>query len=164
MTEFSNLLIILLFIFTILLSSKFFYIGELKIFARRISSLYGLDIINLDFSFEQMVYFVSLPSHSPIMKNVELSDIHIEYDYTSLFLPELSGIQVYINVESEKMLIAYLATKDFRVPKLDQMQEQRKINSTGYLKISSYKLVNQKTIKEITNEVYNQIHSGKLNK
>jgi hypothetical protein len=105
---------------------------------------------------------ISLPSNLPIIKNVKPEELTIELDYTSLIFPQLSGIKIYIKTNKEKMVLAYLPTKDFRLPTLDQMLEQGKINEGDYLKISTYKLIHQTTLKEITGEVYKQLQIGSL--
>lgn len=164
MTGFMIFLIIFIFIATILLTGRYFYFWELKSFTKKITRLLGLNILNLDFSFEQMVYFISLPSNLPIIKNAKKEDIEIEFDYASLFFPMLAGIKIVIKTDPEKRILAYLTIKDFRLPTLDQLQENGKIDEAAYLKISTYKLIHPSTLKEISDEVYKQLTLGRKNR
>jgi hypothetical protein len=160
-SEFSVIAVVFIFLATILLSSRFFYVMELKSYAKKLKQSLGVSVIELDYSFDQMVYFVSLPSNSPIIKNAKREDISIEYDYTSFFFPKLSGISIYIHNKREKEMLAYLSIKDFRLPKLDQMLEGGKLSEKEYLKVSMYKLIHENTMKEISEEVYKQIQVGR---
>jgi hypothetical protein len=159
MTGWSVSMIVVVFIATLLLSSKFFYILGLKSFTKRLAMRNDLNILELSYSFEQMVYFIPLPSNLPIIKNATKEDISIDCDYTSLLFPRLSGIKIYIQGETESLILAYLPIKDFRLPTLDQMLEQGKIDGHSYLKISTYKLIHPNTLKEISDEVFKQIQA-----
>ncbi|MNI56760.1 hypothetical protein D3C73_1117820 [compost metagenome] len=88
----------------------------------------------------------------------------IKLDYRSLFYPRLMGIKIYVKTVDEDIIISYLPTKDFRLPILDQILEQGKINEDHYLKISTYKLIHQTTLKEIAEEAYKQIRWGRNGK
>ncbi|MNN42526.1 hypothetical protein D3C76_1407130 [compost metagenome] len=88
----------------------------------------------------------------------------IKLDYRSIFYPRLMGIKIYIKTDDEDIIISYLPTKDFRLPILDQILEQGKINEDDYLKISTYKLIHQTTLKEIAEEAYKQIRLGRNGK
>lgn len=161
MTEFSVTIAIVVFSVLILISNRFFYFLEVKTVAVRITKSLGLNIVDLDYSFEQIVYFVSLPSNIPDIKNAKQEDLVIKLDYKSLFFPRLVGIKIYIRTDKEDIIISYLPIKDFRFPVLDQILEQGKINEDDYLKISTYKLIHQRTLQEIAEEAYNQIRLGR---
>lgn len=161
MTGFSATIAIVVFSVLILISNRLFYYIEMKTVAVRITKSIGLNIVDLDYSFEQIVYFVSLPSNIPNIKNAKQENLVIKLDYRSLFFPRLVGIKIYIRTEQEDIIISYLPIKDFRLPALDQILEQGKINEADYLKISTYKLIHQRTLQEIAEEVYNQIRLGR---
>ncbi|MBA9084653.1 hypothetical protein FHR92_001114 [Fontibacillus solani] len=164
MTGFSVIVATLVFVGLLLLSSRFFCFVEMKSVAVRITKSLGLNIVDLDYSFEQIVYFVSLPSNIPTLKNAKQEDLVIKLDYRSLFFPRLTGIKIFIKTEEEDIIISYLPTKDFRLPVLDQILEQGKINRDDYLKISTYKLIHQTTLNEIAEESYKQIRLGRNGK
>ncbi|MNO85493.1 hypothetical protein D3C76_768660 [compost metagenome] len=164
MTGFSVIVATLVFVGFLLLSSRFFCFVEMKSVAVRITKSLGLNIVELDYSFEQIVYFVSLPSNIPTLKNAKQEDLVIKLDYRSLFFPRLTGIKIFIKTEEEDIIISYLPTKDFRLPVLDQILEQGKINRDDYLKISTYKLIHQTTLNEIAEESYKQIRLGRNGK
>ncbi|MNW36959.1 hypothetical protein D3C74_139830 [compost metagenome] len=164
MTGFSVIVATLVFVGFLLLSSRFFCFVEMKSVAVRITKSLGLNIVDLDYSFEQIVYFVSLPSNIPTLKNAKQEDLVIKLDYRSLFFPRLTGIKIFIKTEEEDIIISYLPTKDFRLPVLDQILEQGKINRDDYLKISTYKLIHQTTLNEIAEESYKQIRLGRNGK
>lgn len=161
MTGFSATIAIVVFCVLILISNRFFYYVEMKTVAVRITKSLGLNIVDLDYSFEQIVYFVSLPSNIPDIKNAKQEDLVIKLDYRSLFFPRLVGIKIYIKTDQENIMISYLPIKDFRLPVLDQILEQGVINEDDYLKISAYKLIHQRTLQEIAEETYNQIRLGR---
>ncbi|MGF7047894.1 hypothetical protein J2T13_002400 [Paenibacillus sp. DS2015] len=69
-----------------------------------------------------------------------------------------------IRTDTDNLILAYLPIKDFRLPKLDQILEKGKIDETDYLKASTYKLMHQTTLKEISDEVYKQMQVGRRGK
>lgn len=166
MGGFSIVLVLAIFIFIsiILLTSRFFYFTELKSMTQKLTRLHGFDIIGLDYSFEQIVYFVSLPSNLPTIKYAKLENIVIKHSYQSLFFPNLTGIKIVIHTEMENLTLAYLPIKDFRLPALDQLLERGKIDEVDYLKISTCKLIHPKTLKEISDEVYKQMQMDRNGK
>ncbi|MCH1624583.1 hypothetical protein [Fredinandcohnia quinoae] len=159
LNAFLLLFLIFIFIAVLILSGRFFYFLELKSFTKRISKKLGLDILQLNFSFEQMTYFLALPSNLPFVKNVNKEDIVIELDYTSLLFPKLVGIKILIKSDMVNEIIAYLPIKHFRLSTLDRLLEQDKIDESDYLKISTYTLVHSTTLREIKDEVYKQLKS-----
>ncbi len=146
-----------IFLATIVITSRLFYMLELKRYTKKVVKKVGLDIIHLDYSFEQMVYFISLPSSSPWITDASKDNISIEYDYQSFTFPDLLGVKIFIKTPMEKRMLAYLPIKAFRLPSLDQILEQGKITDSDYRKISTYKLTHLSTLNEIKEEVYKQI-------
>lgn len=161
MTGFSIIIVVLIFLLIIFTSSRFFYSLELRSVTRRLTNSLGFDIQHLDYSFEQIVYFVSLPSNIPTIKNAKQEDLVIKLDYRSPLFPRLSGVKIHIKTDTENMVLAYLPIKDFRFPALDQILLQGKIDETDYLKISTYKLIHEITLREISCEVYKQMQVGR---
>lgn len=162
MIGFISMIIIVVFLAIILFSSRYFYIMELRAFSKKAMKYLQLDIINLEFSFGQMVYFISLPSNLPHIKNANKDDIVVELQYSSLFFPEVSGIKVLVKGAVKTEVLAYLPISDFRLPSLDRLLEQEKINEQEYIKMSTYKLIHPATLREIAEESYKQIQEGRL--
>jgi hypothetical protein len=161
MMGFSVSLTIFIFAATILLSGPLFYKIELKAFTNKTLKNLSLKVVELDFSFEQMVYFISLPSNLPVVKTAKKGDLSLELEYSSLFFPRLTGVKIYIKTNGEYVIVSYLPIKDFRLPKLDQLLESGEINQSDYVKISSTKLMHPSTLNQIKDEVHKQLQLGK---
>ncbi|MBM6616883.1 hypothetical protein [Bacillus suaedaesalsae] len=162
MIGFYSMLIIVVFFSVILSSSRYFYMMELRAFSKKVMKNLQVDIINLDFSFGQMVYFISLPSNLPHIKHAKKEDIVVELEYNSYFFPKIRGIKVLVEGEENTEVLAYLPISDFRLPSLDRILEEGRINEEEYLKMSMYKLMHPETVKEIAEETYKQIQVGRL--
>jgi hypothetical protein len=161
MMGFSVSLTVFIFAATIILSGPLFYKVELKAFTNKALKALSLKVVELDFSFEQMVYFISLPSNLPVIKSAKKDDLSLELEYSSLFFPRLTGVKIYIKTNGEYVIVSYLPIKDFRLPKLDQLLESGKINQSDYVKISSTKLMHPSTLNQIKDEVHKQLQLGK---
>lgn len=146
-----------IYIAILLFTARFFYLHALKLFSKKLSKKLKVELLDLDYSFEQMIYFVSLPSNLPIIRNAPEESITIELDYRLLFFPKLSGVKVFVKSEMETMYLAYLSIHDFRLPALDQMLEQGKIDDDDYLKMSAYMVSHPSVLLEMKEEVYKQI-------
>lgn len=164
MTGLGVVIMVVTFVTVILLSSRFFYMLEIKSFIRQLTARLGLDIMELEYSFEQIVYFTTLPSNLPVIKHAKREDVVIKLDFHTLFMPGLAGIKIGIRTEGEDMDLAYLPIKDFRFPILDQLLEQGQINESEYLKISTFKLTHLTTLDEIADEIYKQMMVGRNGK
>ncbi len=160
-TGFVTFIIVLLFVLTIVVSGRYFYGLELRTKANKLTRSLGLKIAELDYSFEQIVYFASLPSNIPTIRNASRANLVIKLDYKSLFFPRLSGLKIYIKTDTERIILAYLPIKDFRLPSLDPLLEQGKIDESDYQKISICRLIHPATLKEISEEVFQQIQVGR---
>lgn len=148
-----------IYIVILLFTSRLFYLQALKMFSEKMSRKLQVDLLKLDYSFEQMIYFVSLPSNLPIIRNAPKESIKIELDYSLLFFPKLSGVKVSVISEMETMYFAYLSINDFRLPALDQLLEQGKIDDEDYLKMSAYMVSHPSILREMKEEVFKQIQS-----
>lgn len=155
--ELRGIVLVLIFVSANLASGRLFYVYHLKSYAKRKAKSLGFDILKMDFSFEQMVYFLTLPSSLPAVKKAKPQDIKVEIDYGSFFFPKVAGIKVKLRNASEEKILAYLPIKDFRLPQLDQLLERREIDEAAYLKMATYKLIHSNTLQEISEEVYNHI-------
>lgn len=161
MSEAIVLSIILIFITVLIISGRFFYLLEVRAVAKKLLKTFKLDVLNLNYSFEQMVFLNSLPSNIPILSKSKKGDVIIKYDYNLLAFNQLKGIKVYIEYEHESLLLGYLNIKDFRFPTLDLLLKNGDINEELYQKVAIYKLIHPSTLDEITTEVFKQIHLGR---
>lgn len=161
MGEVTLLIIILAFLSLIMLSSRYFYILNIKVSTKKLMLLHQFDALTLSYSFEQIIYFHPLPSNIPTIKYAKKKDILIKYDYHFFFSPYLRGIHIYIGNDQQKILLAYLATNHLRFPTLDILMKQEKIDKDSYLKVSTYRLIHPQTLQEVTNEVYHQMKIGR---
>ena len=151
----------ILFIVIVTSTSRYFYMVEVKKTARKLKASHQISPLELNYSFEQMIYFHSLPSNIPIIKNAKIENLSIVFSYRSFVFHRLQGIKVYVKNGKESVLLAYLATDDFRFPTLDVLQKEGNIDAAAYLKIATYRLMHPKTLQEITEEVYNQMRIGR---
>jgi hypothetical protein len=161
MSEITVIFLIIIFLTIIFLSGNFFYILEVKTATRKLMDSLNVNLLELNYSFEQMVFFHSLPSNIPTIKNASKENLSIEFSYNSPLFRKLQGIKIYVKRDGETILLAFLATSNFRLPRLDLLQNQGKINETDYLKIATYRLIHTQTLNEITNEVYKQMKIGR---
>lgn len=149
------------FIVTIVITGKYFYMLEVKRAAKKLKTTLQVNALELNYSFEQMIFFHSLPSNIPALKNSRIENLAIEFEYRSFIFRRLQGIKIYVKNEKETILLAFLPTNDFRFPTLDLLLKEGKIDETAYLKIATYRLMHPKTLNEITEEVYKQMKTGR---
>lgn len=162
MNELILTVLLCIFVLTILLSSRYFYLLDIKMQAKKIMKRLDINIAELNYSFEQISYFYTLPSNITALKDAKKENILIEYDYDSVLFQQLKGIKIYVkHGSSNNLLLAYLTISDFRLPSLDVLMDNRRIDATSYLKISVYKLIHPVTINQIKEEVYKQIQIGR---
>lgn len=161
MSEIIILFMAILFIVIIILTGRYFYILEVRAAAKKLRRSLHVDALELNYSFEQMIFFHSLPSNIPTIKNAKQENLSIEFEYRSFIFQQLIGIKVYVKNGNESILLAFLPTKDFRFPTLDSLQKQGKIDDMTYLKIATYRLIHPKTLHEISEEVYKQMKIGR---
>ncbi|GGM23580.1 hypothetical protein GCM10011351_06700 [Paraliobacillus quinghaiensis] len=162
MNELIMAFVLCIFVLTILMTSRYFYLLDIKLQARKIMKRLDINIAELNYSFEQISYFYTLPSNITALKSARKENILIEYDYDSILFQQLKGIKIYVEQQDKHdLLLAYLTINDFRLPSLDVLMEEEKIDENSYLKISIYKLIHPVTIKQIKDEVYKQILIGR---
>ncbi|MEQ6378441.1 hypothetical protein RZN25_16640, partial [Bacillaceae bacterium S4-13-56] len=161
MNNMNLLLMIGVYCSLLVFSSRYFYILDIKFFGKKIMKALQLNVLELNYSFEQMVYFYSLPSSIPVLKYADKNDISIGFDYDSLLFRHLKGIKIYVSHGNEKVVLAYLSANDFRLPSLDLLLEEGKLDEDSYLKISIFKLIHPNTLEEITDEVFKQVQVGR---
>ncbi len=161
MSEIISISVVVLFIVVIVLTGRYFYILEVRQTAKKLKTSLQVNPLALNYSLEQMIFFHSLPSNIPVIRNAKIENLTIEFAYRSFIFQRLQGIKIYVKNENESILLAFLPTNDFRFPTLDLLQKEGKIDETAYLKIATYRLMHPKTLNEISEEVYKQMKIGR---
>jgi hypothetical protein len=152
---------VLIFLMTAALTSRHLYSFSMKSYSRQITAHFGFKVSELHYSYDQMIYFISLPTTLPYVKSAVKEDLVLEQDYSSFFYPVLKGIRISLNDKGQKLYLAYLPIGNFRLPHLDKLQNDGQIDEQTYLKISISKLLHPKTLQEVREEVYKQLQVGR---
>lgn len=161
MIELSFILATFFFFMASALTSRSLYNLSQKHYSKRVTAYYGFKVSELHYSYDQMIYFISMPTTLPYIKNALKEDLVIEQDYSSYFFPVLKGIKISLNQHGENMYLAYLPIGNFRLPHLDKLQQEGTIDEQTYLRISTSKLLDPGTLQEVREEVYKQLQVGR---
>lgn len=161
MIEMTFIMAVIVFLMTAGLTSRPFYDFSMKKYTKRVTSKFGFKVSDLHYSYDQMIYFISLPTTLPYVKAADKDDLLIEQDYSSFFYPVLKGIKISLKSNGQKLYLAYLPIGNFRLPHLDKLQQEGGIDEQTYLKISTSKLLHPKTLTEVREEVYKQLQIGR---
>lgn len=161
MIELSFILATFFFFIASALTSRPLYNLSQKHYSKRVTASYGFKVSELHYSYDQMIYFISMPTTLPYIKNALKEDLIIEQDYSSYFFPVLKGIKISLKQHGENMYLAYLPIGNFRLPHLDKLQQEGTIDEQAYLRISTSKLLDPGTLKEVREEVYKQLQVGR---
>jgi|GEM_PF-5913453 len=162
MTEFSVMIMTVTFIGCILLTSQPCYRFVTGNLARRHAAILGVSLKDVSFSFDQMVYFIALPTTIPEVRDAVKEELVVEPYYDSYFFPEVNGVQVSVKSESAVIPIAYLPIDDFSLPVLDRYLETGKINERANRTIREHMIVHDRTLEAIREEVYHHLHEDRL--
>lgn len=161
MIELAFILATLFFFMASALTSRPLYNLSQKHYSNRVTAHYGFKVSELHYSYDQMIYFISMPTTLPYIKNALKEDLVIEQDYSSYFFPVLKGIKISLKQNGENMYLAYLPIGNFRLPHLDKLQQEGTIDEQTYLRISTSKLLDHSTLQEVREEVYKQLQVGR---
>lgn len=162
MSEFIQFVSVTLFLVISIFGSRCFYYLYLMYFSNGMMKKYNFKLKDLKYSFEEITYFVTLPSNNPLIASASRRDLYAEKEFISLLFPSIKGLKIIVrNQVGEEQFIAYLARENFRLPLLDKLIFQGKIDQATYDRINSYKLMHPSTVREILNEVHNQLHHNK---
>jgi hypothetical protein len=159
--ELAFILATLFFFMASALTSRPLYNLSQKHYSNRVTAHYGFKVSELHYSYDQMIYFISMPTTLPYIKNALKEDLVIEQDYSSYFFPVLKGIKISLKQNGENMYLAYLPIGNFRLPHLDKLQQEGTIDEQTYLRISTSKLLDPSTLQEVREEVYKQLQVGR---
>lgn len=162
MTEFSVMIMTVAFIGSILLTSQPCYRFVTGNLARRHATALGVSLKDVSFSFDQMVYFIALPTTIPEVRDAAKAELVVEPYYESYFFPEVNGVQVSVKSGSAVTPIAYLPIDDFSLPVLDRHLEAGKINERVNRTIREHMIVHDRTLEAIRDEVYDHLHEDHL--
>ncbi|WNF35275.1 hypothetical protein RJD24_12455 [Bacillaceae bacterium IKA-2] len=161
MNEFIFITSIFLFLATIVLTERSFYHLAMKLTEMHFDKKYGYSIVNMSFSFEQMVYLVMLPSNSPVFREAKKEQLSIDYDYSSYMFPNIKGISVNLKSNNEQVTLAYLPIDNYRSPVLDKLLKEGIINLNTYRKINACKIRHPKVKKVIIEDVFKKLQVGR---
>lgn len=161
----NQLIIVFLFILTYTTvtigTAKYFYLLNIKTATNRFLKKKQENLMELHYSFEQIIYFYQLPSNISLIKHATQDQLTLKYDYSNVPFVQLNGIYLQIETGNDPIILAYLPIKNFMLPYLDEKRKDGEISESLITKISIAKLIHEKTLQEIKNEVYNQIQFGR---
>lgn len=161
--------VIILLLFSIILvivtvgTAKYFYLLNIKKSTERYFKRNNLNLKDLHYSFEQIVFFYKLPSNIRTIKQAKREHLSLKLDFSYSLFVELKGIYIEVEGNESSIILAYLPIKNFMLPYLDEKLQEGLIDESMCNKISIAKLLHKNTLVEIMDEVYNQIQFGRYN-
>lgn len=162
MSEFSVMIMAVAFIGTILLTSRPCYLFVLSHIAKREAAILHVSLKDVSFSFDQMVYFIALPTTIPEVRDARKDELIIEPYYESYFFPDVNGIQVSVKSGQEVIPLTYLPIDDFSLPILDRYLEARTIDERANRIIRAHVIVHDRTLQAIRDEVYHHLREDRV--
>lgn len=162
MSEFSVMIMAVAFLGTILLSSRPCYLFILHHIAKREAAALHISLKDASFSFDQMVYFIALPTTVPEVRDAMKEELIVTPYYESYFFPDVNGIQVSVKSGQEVIPITYLPIDDFSLPILDRHLEARTIDVRTNRIIRAHMIVHNRTLEAIRDEVYHHLHEVRM--
>ncbi|PXW93160.1 hypothetical protein DES38_101246 [Streptohalobacillus salinus] len=143
------------------LSSRPFYKLAVKLIAKYHLKKLNQSLIQLHYSFEQLVYFHSLPTHIEAISTADKEAIKLRFEYHPFLFTQLTGIYVDICRKNEKVTLCYLPIDQFMLPYLDQQMQQQTLDYRTSKAISIAKLLHSDTKEKLIDEVHAQIQYGR---
>lgn len=162
MSEFSVMMMTVTFIGAILLSSRPCYLFILRYIAKREAGALHVSLKDVSFSFDQMVYFIALPTTIPEVRDAMKQELIVKPYYESYFFPDVNGIQVSVKSGQKLVPITYLPINDFSLPILDRHLEAHTIDERTNRIIRAHVIVHERTLQAIRDEVYNHLHEDRI--
>ncbi|MFA9558996.1 hypothetical protein ACERII_16930 [Evansella sp. AB-rgal1] len=153
----STAVILFLLAIGILFSSRPFMYGILRWKTERKLKKFHANLKDVHFSFEEITYFVPLPNRTPLLAEASMENIVTEPDFASFIFPEIKGLKIYVRKNKLEQLIAYISIDHFRLPYIDKLLYEKKINEQEYLEMSGYILLHPNTKKAFIEEIYRQM-------
>lgn len=144
-----------------MLSAKYFYLLAIKTTTNKYFKKQQLNLEDLHYSFEQIIYFYKLPSNIAAIKHATRNQLSLKFDFSNFLFVKLNGIYIEIEKTKEPVILAYLPIKNFMLPYLDEKINEGSISESLSTQISIAKLIHKKTLQEIMDEVYYQVQFGR---
>ena len=160
MTELLFIKSAVIFVTTLVLTGRFFYKISVRVKAKHSQNILGFNLNDLNFSYEQICYFITKNNQYRIFVNIKPEDLFLDFAYSSTLLPTLNGVKICFINDSSKQVLAYLSTDKFRSPLLDKYLQEGKLTQQAYLNLSSHKMLQKETHQLIVNHTYNQLQIG----
>lgn len=151
-----------IFILTLLLTGRFFYKISVSCKAKHSQNRLNFNVNDLNFSYEQISYFVTKNNHYHFLVNVKPEDLFLDFVYSSTFFLKLKGTKICIKNNDKKQVLAFLSTDNFRSPLLDKFLQEGRLSQANYTNVSVYKLLQEEIQQKIINHAYNQLQIGQL--
>jgi hypothetical protein len=153
-----HLVSILIAIITFLLSSRLIYKLTVKLYAKRILTPLELSIEHLQYSYEELTYYVNIPTNNPDILQAKKEDLILRREFSSTLFPRIKGIHIYLRTgPHQQMMIAYLPVDRYCIPLLRIFLLRNQISKEAYNRIVACKLLQKQTAQEILEEVYQQL-------
>jgi hypothetical protein len=150
-------LIVVFFLISFLISRPLHFIG-LKYKTNKILQRLHLNLSDLYYSLDSLVYFIQIPCHNPQIKTTKLENLYIKKEYTSLIYPTVIGLKVYLTQTSgEDQLVAYFPIKKMGFPQLTEFILNDELKPEEAEIINTYKAIHPQTMNEIIAEVHGKI-------
>ena len=111
-----------LLIFTF--SNRYLYILSIKIKTLFLDKEY---FEKLEFSFEEPVFLISLPTNDYKLYTSLPKDFKILYDFRNFLFPQLVGIKVFYKNKNEKKMVFYIKYDDLSIKNKAENLENYKI-------------------------------------
>lgn len=162
MNEFSVMVMAVVFVGTLLFTSRPCYRLILRSIAKREAARLNVSLQDVSFSFDQMVYFIALPTTIPEVRDAMKEELAVEPYYESYFFPDVNGVQVSVKSENAVVPIAYLPIDDFSLPVLDRYLETKTIDERVNRTIRAHMIVHERTLEAIRDEVYHHLHKDRF--
>lgn len=162
MNEFSVMIMTIVFVGTLLFTSRPCYRLMLRRISKREATRLNVSLQDVSFSFDQMVYFIALPTTIPTARDASIDELVIEPYFESYFFPEVNGIHVSVQAGQDNIPIAYLPLSDFSIPILDRYLETGVIDERTNHVIRAHMILHERTAQAIREEVYQQLHEDRI--
>lgn len=146
-----------------------FYFWSLRLYSKFRLKRLGLELDDLEFSFEQIDYLVSTPSANFSGDFEEKNEFYVKGLHKSLIWPEIYALKVMAQVpieddkiqkEHEEIEVAFLDKSRFPVPILDTLSYYDEVKDYDYNLLVSYLFSHPKTHQLILEEVRKRVVKG----
>lgn len=153
-----HLISIVFVIVTFLVSSRPIYKLTMTLYARRILAPLELSIEQLKYSYEELTYYVNIPTNNPVILQSKKEDLMFRMEFSSMLFPTVEGIHIDLRTgPNQRMMIAYLPVDRYCIPLLRIFLLRNQMSKAVYNRIVACKLLQKQTAEEILEEVHQQL-------